>query len=770
LPSALPENESSEVESVKSPLLMAEEREGSATVQEDKEQKPSDEKLPSKGAITDQMDKLDDEISKYEDLLEALKRKKQEGVTADESASKRKEKAVMKKLSKSAPRLNKFVARSWSGMDYADLTVKIYRENRAKAKKANTEGLLPPLNYDIFSNGKPLYSCPEDLPFYQENIDTFNSSFKQVLMLNMSNRKKALREKEVELRERYDQLEDEFLMKVTKWEAHMRKKQVALEMKLSSKSTSTRPRDIHQQNSNDYIFPYINLKPQTEEDFRYVKTLAVVPNMILDEKERESSRYIDCNRILDDNPGARLRHAKESWSEEEKMEFIIRFLEYPKEFGQIARFIPNKSTQDCVLFYYLNKKEKDFKGKLKEAIAERNRSRRRRKNDNYEESRSLNSPTMETDEYRRAPVNADALRQSLSRQSEQTRSKPIPDEEKNWSAEEVRRAKDAFLQFGRDFIQVAQVVGTKTVYECRLLFTEYRRRHQKDLTEPDMPPSAETEMDSQSRKQQPPIASGRKKRISLTSRSRERSHDDTQDEEMSEREGARKGRRGRKRVTDDEDVDMASPLSPVASTEDFTKKEKRRTVSYWTTKEKADFLEQFKIHGRDWKKIAEFIPAKSEVQIRNYYQNNKVALGLVADNRKSNEPQPRGSSNISMILNGDDSRETIHIQPQQTYPMVMQFPVQYAVPTSGFVPMNTARPIVPIFSGPAYSAPMQWPSNAQPIAVFNPFAQMLNSSMPEAVPMQHPAPVPEESTQLPPIRANLSEQQQDEKQDPSAPQ
>ncbi len=48
----------------------------------------------------------------------------------------------------------------------------------------------------------------------------------------------------------------------------------------------------------------------------------------------------------------------------------------------------------------------------------------------------------------------------------------------------------------------------------------------------------------------------------------------------------------------------------------------------WNSEEKAQFIELLQRYGRDWIKIAEQIPRKSDKQCRNYFQNYKHKLNL----------------------------------------------------------------------------------------------------------------------------------------------
>jgi hypothetical protein len=57
----------------------------------------------------------------------------------------------------------------------------------------------------------------------------------------------------------------------------------------------------------------------------------------------------------------------------EKCIFLDRFLQFPKDFRRIATFLRNKTTKDCVAFYYDSKQTVPYKGALKEHVMRRKR-------------------------------------------------------------------------------------------------------------------------------------------------------------------------------------------------------------------------------------------------------------------------------------------------------------------------------------------------------------------------------------------------------------
>lgn len=49
-----------------------------------------------------------------------------------------------------------------------------------------------------------------------------------------------------------------------------------------------------------------------------------------------------------------------------------------------------------------------------------------------------------------------------------------------WNAEEQMLAVEGFRRFGRDYVKIAEVIGTKTEAHLRTFFVNYRRRYQLD--------------------------------------------------------------------------------------------------------------------------------------------------------------------------------------------------------------------------------------------------------------------------------------------------
>ena len=54
----------------------------------------------------------------------------------------------------------------------------------------------------------------------------------------------------------------------------------------------------------------------------------------------------------------------------------------------------------------------------------------------------------------------------------------------------------------------------------------------------------------------------------------------------------------------------------------------KRNTTHWNEEEKEDFLKLLKMYGKNWQKIAENLPNKTQKQVKNYYQNYNNKLNL----------------------------------------------------------------------------------------------------------------------------------------------
>jgi hypothetical protein len=114
-----------------------------------------------------------------------------------------------------------------------------------------------------------------------------------------------------------------------------------------------------------------------DPNVRATRTAAIVPDMVLDETERRNILSFEDDRRLVEDPVAfySLRAPLDLWTEDEVQIFCKRFSQHPKQFGRIAAELSEKSTAQCVLFYYRMKTTIDFRS----LSDRRSRDGRRRK-------------------------------------------------------------------------------------------------------------------------------------------------------------------------------------------------------------------------------------------------------------------------------------------------------------------------------------------------------------------------------------------------------
>ncbi|ODV78265.1 uncharacterized protein CANTADRAFT_6669 [Suhomyces tanzawaensis NRRL Y-17324] len=95
------------------------------------------------------------------------------------------------------------------------------------------------------------------------------------------------------------------------------------------------------------------------------RVAAQIPDLILDPIEREQFKFMDANNLVND---------KKQWANRVKTDFVDNFSKkehelfcegfchYPKRFGAISRHMGGlRTAQDCVIHYYVTKKEVNYK-------------------------------------------------------------------------------------------------------------------------------------------------------------------------------------------------------------------------------------------------------------------------------------------------------------------------------------------------------------------------------------------------------------------------
>ena len=74
---------------------------------------------------------------------------------------------------------------------------------------------------------------------------------------------------------------------------------------------------------------------------------------------------IENNLVADARVAEEEAKACNPWTDIEKVIFIDKFLQYPKDFRKIGSYLVNKDTADCICFYYGSKKHINYKALLR---------------------------------------------------------------------------------------------------------------------------------------------------------------------------------------------------------------------------------------------------------------------------------------------------------------------------------------------------------------------------------------------------------------------
>ncbi|KDQ58610.1 hypothetical protein JAAARDRAFT_673701 [Jaapia argillacea MUCL 33604] len=95
----------------------------------------------------------------------------------------------------------------------------------------------------------------------------------------------------------------------------------------------------------------------TDANHLAMRNAAKIPDMISVTNGQVDYLYDDTNNLVEDPQEFYApRTGFDDWTDEEKQTMLEMFAAHPKQFGIIADHLPNKTTSQCVAYYYLHKK------------------------------------------------------------------------------------------------------------------------------------------------------------------------------------------------------------------------------------------------------------------------------------------------------------------------------------------------------------------------------------------------------------------------------
>ncbi|MGH0171703.1 UNVERIFIED_CONTAM: hypothetical protein FKN15_076838 [Acipenser sinensis] len=382
-----------------------------------------------------------------------------------------------------------------------------------------------------------------------ESAQGWNQLMRKKLILFFKRRNHARKQREQNICQRYDQLMDAWEKKLERIENNPRRK--AKESRTREYYERQFP-EIRKQREQQERFQRVGQRgtglsatiarseheiseiidglSEQENNEKQMRQLSVIPPMMYDSEQRRV-RFINMNGLMEDPMKVyKARHFMNVWTDHEKEIFKEKFVQHPKNFSLIASYLERKNVADCVLYYYLTKKNENYK-----TLVRRNYGRRRGRNhqqqitrpsqeekveEKTEEDKSEKVEKSEEEEKREEEENDDkeeskynthpqipvwqcsehrahlytALKlflykthnaiyrtipiSNLSNIAHNTSAEPV--ETSRWTEEEMEVAKKGLVEHGRNWGSIAKMVGTKSEAQCKNFYFNYKRRHNLD--------------------------------------------------------------------------------------------------------------------------------------------------------------------------------------------------------------------------------------------------------------------------------------------------
>uniref|UniRef100_A0A8C8SA92 Nuclear receptor corepressor 1 n=1 Tax=Pelusios castaneus TaxID=367368 RepID=A0A8C8SA92_9SAUR len=221
-----------------------------------------------------------------------------------------------------------------------------------------------------------------------------NQVMRKKLILFFKRRNHARKQREQKICQRYDQLMEAWEKKVDRIENNPRRK--AKESKTREYYEKQFP-EIRKQREQQERFQRVGQRgaglsatiarseheiseiidglSEQENNEKQMRQLSVIPPMMFDAEQRRV-KFINMNGLMEDPMKVyKDRQFMNVWNDHEKEIFKEKFVQHPKNFGLIASYLERKNVPDCVLYYYLTKKNENYK-----ALVRRNYGKRRGRN------------------------------------------------------------------------------------------------------------------------------------------------------------------------------------------------------------------------------------------------------------------------------------------------------------------------------------------------------------------------------------------------------
>uniref|UniRef100_A0A8B9SZD3 Nuclear receptor corepressor 2 n=1 Tax=Anas platyrhynchos TaxID=8839 RepID=A0A8B9SZD3_ANAPL len=442
----------------------------------------------SKEELIQNMDRVDREITMVEQQISKLKKKQQQ---LEEEAAK-------------PPEPEKPISPPPIESKHRSLVQIIYDENRVSLETTEIVWLCCVI--------PPLYNQPSDTRQYHENIK-INQAMRKKLILYFKRRNHARKQWEQKFCQRYDQLMEAWEKKVERIENNPRRrakeskvreyyekqfpeirKQRELQERMQSRvgQRGSGGLSMSAARSEHEVSEIIDGLSEQENLEKQMRQLAVIPPMLYD-ADQQRMKFINMNGLMDDPMKVyKDRQVMNMWSE---------FMQHPKNFGLIASFLDRKTVADCVLYYYLTKKNENYKNLVRRNYRRRGKSQVRagakkcmemsldknddtsgEDNDEKETVTSKGRKTANSQGRRKGRITRSMANEANNEEAACPAAEPSLEmnESSRWTEEEMETAKKGLLEHGRNWSAIARMVGSKTVSQCKNFYFNYKKRQNLD--------------------------------------------------------------------------------------------------------------------------------------------------------------------------------------------------------------------------------------------------------------------------------------------------
>ncbi|GBB98317.1 hypothetical protein RclHR1_00320012 [Rhizophagus clarus] len=241
----------------------------------------------------------------------------------------------------------------------------IYSENKEKTEDIPFDSFI---RFGSWGQTNEIYKNLSEYPFFQQNILDYNR-LRQMLMEDFQDQKSNIKQKELALQQEWKTVHYAWKQKfesLQKTKGKMKQDDNDGNSSTSGFAARWPVRTNRGRRRGDVVRSEAEMEEVMkilQDEQRKCQTWANVPPMILDPKERQQAKFINNNRCVSD-PECFYDFNVDintDWTIQEREDFYELFKSFPKKFGKIAEHLKIKSANDCVMYYYRNKKELNLK-------------------------------------------------------------------------------------------------------------------------------------------------------------------------------------------------------------------------------------------------------------------------------------------------------------------------------------------------------------------------------------------------------------------------